>query len=220
MTNENKVLIGIGIVTLILVTIAVFSFGGSSSNDSTASEPKDLKTLIRNDSHKVGPTNARVTVVEFGDFQCPACASAHPVVSQIIGTYDKDVLFVFRNYPLPVHKNAMIAAEAAEAAGAQGKFFEMYDQLYENQKDWSESKDALKEHFLAYAKEIKLDAVKFEKEVKEHKYKGKIEKDISDGNAVGVNATPSFYINGVEQVGGLPFNEFKEKIDTILKASK
>lgn len=221
MTNENKILIGIGVLTLFLVGIAVFSLGGTSGLDKEENtEPKDIKVLIREDSHKIGPANAKVTLVEFGDFQCPACGSAHPVVTQIIKTYKNDVQFVFRNYPLPVHKNALVAAEAAEAAGAQGKFFEMHDLLFENQKDWSESKDPLKEHFMLYAKKLKLDEVKFEQEVKENKYKAKIEKDVSDGNASGVNATPTFYINGVQQTGGMPFNEFKEKIDKELQASK
>lgn len=218
MTNENKILIGIGAVTLVLVAIAVFTLGGNKSGEEANQEPKDLKTLIRNDSHKKGPANAKVTIVEFGDFQCPACGSAYPTVTQLINTYKNDVQFVYRNYPLPVHKNAFIAAEAAEAAGAQGKFFEMYDSLFQNQKAWSESRDPLKEHFMKYAETLKLDTKKFEKEVKEHKYKAKIDKDVSDGNAVGVSATPSFYINGIEQVGGLPYNEFKSKIDEEIKA--
>ena len=221
MTNENKILIGIGVVTLLLVGIAVFSLGGnnSSNSDATSKEAKDIKTLIRSDSHAKGPANAKVTVVEFGDFQCPACGSAYPVVSQILGEYKDKVRFVYRNYPLPVHKNAKVAAQAAEAAGAQGKYFEMYDALFGNQKAWSESDKALDDYFVKYAKELKLDVEKFTKEVKENKYNAKIEKDISDGNAVGVNATPTFYINGVEQVGGLPYDEFKKKVDEALKAN-
>lgn len=221
MSNENKILIGIGVVTMVLVAIAVFSLGGSGGANETAnSTPKDVKTLIREDSHTLGAKNAKVTFVEFGDFQCPACGSAHPIVAQLKGTYKDKVKFVFRNYPLPAHPNAMIAAEAAEAAGAQGKFFEMHDLLYENQKDWSESKDPLKEHFLGYAKELNLDTAKFEKEVKENKYKNRIEKDKNDGNAVGVSATPTFYINGIEKVGGAPYDEFKKKIDEALQASQ
>src|SRR5436190_204493 len=127
MTNENKILIGIGVVTLLLVGVAVFSLGGNKStngDDTISQTPKDMKTLIRSDSHTSGPKNAKVTVVEFGDFQCPACGTAYPVVTQIEKAYEGKVLFVFRNYPLPVHANSKVAAEAAEAAGAQGKFFE------------------------------------------------------------------------------------------------
>jgi protein-disulfide isomerase len=222
MTNENKILIGIGVVTLLLVGVAVFSLGGSKGlgGDEASKAPKDIKTLIRSDSHIKGPKNAKVTVVEFGDFQCPACGSAYPVVTQILGNYKDKVQFIFRNYPLPVHKNAKVAAEASEAAGAQGKFFEMYTKLYDNQKAWSESNNALDEYFVKYATDIKLDVNKFTSDVKASKYANKIQKDIDDGNAVGVSATPTFYINGIEQVGGLPYDEFKTKIEDALKASK
>lgn len=222
MTNENKILIGIGVVTLILVAVAVFSLGGSSLNnnkDDSQKTAQDAKVLVRSDSHVEGPKDAKVTVVEFGDFQCPACGSAYPVVNQIESTYKGKIKFVFRNYPLPVHKNAKLAAEAAEAAGAQGKFFEMYHKLYGNQKAWSESNNALDEYFVKYAQEIKLDVEKFKSEVKASKYAEKIQNDINDGNAVGVSATPTFYINGIEQVGGLPYDEFKTKIDNALKSS-
>jgi protein-disulfide isomerase len=224
MSNENKILIGIGIVTLVLVVVAVFSLGGSkglSGNDDTTDKtPKDMKVLIKSDSHVDGPANAKVSIVEFGDFQCPACGSAYPVVSQIEQNYKGKIKLVFRQYPLPVHKNAKVAAEAAEAAGAQGKFFEMYHKLYDNQKSWSDSNNALDEFFVGYAKDIKLDVNKFTAEVKASKYATKIQNDINDGNAVGVQATPTFYINGVEQVGGLPYDDFKTKVDEALKNAK
>lgn len=222
MSNENKILVGIGIVTLLLVGIAVFSLSGTTGNaEEETAAPKDLKVLIKEDSYKKGPANAKITIVEFADFQCPACATNYPVISQVVRTYKDDVQLIFRQFPLTQsHPHAMVAAEAAEAAGAQGKFFEMHDLLYENQKDWAVSKDPLKEHFMLYAKKIKLDTEKFEKEVKENKYKARIERDVQDGNSVGVTATPTFYINGVQNTGGLPFNEFKEKIEKILKESK
>jgi len=224
MSNENKILIGIGVVTVILIAVAVFSLGGSNglsgTNNTADQKPKDLKVLIKSDSHVDGPANAKVSVVEFGDFQCPACGSAYPVVSQIEQNYKGKIKFVFRNYPLPVHKNAKVAAEAAEAAGAQGKFFQMYHKLYDNQKSWSDSNNALDEYFVKYAKEIGLDVNKFSSEVKASKYADKIQNDMNDGNAVGVSATPTFYINGLEQVGGLPYDEFKTKVDIALKAAK
>jgi protein-disulfide isomerase len=220
MTNENKILIGIGVVTLLLVGIAVFSLGGMNGlgNDTTPKVAKDIKTLIRSDSHSKGPAKAKITLVEFGDYQCPACGTAYPVVVQILDNYKDKIRFVFRNYPLAVHPNSNVAAEAAEAAGAQGKYFEMYATLYENQKAWSDSKDALDEYFVKYAKAMRLDVDKFTKEVKANKYAEKIQKDVNDGNAVSVQATPTFYINGIEQEGGLPYDEFKKKIDEALAA--
>lgn len=223
MTNENKVLIGIGAVTLFLVGIAVFTLGGNSGNtDETKKlEANEVEKLVREDSYKMGSDSAKVTLVEFGDFQCPACGSSHPVVAQLLNEYEGQVQFVFRNYPLQFHKNAMVAAQSAEAAGAQGKFYEMHDKLFENQKDWSESNKALDDHFVKYAEEIGVeDMDKFKKEVNDGKYKSKVERDISDGNSLGVSSTPTFYINGEEQVGGAPYNEFKQKIEAALKNEK
>jgi protein-disulfide isomerase len=220
MSQEAKVLTGIGIVTLLVVIGAAFLFGGSPSAEKP--NPKisteQMKVVVREDSHVLGTKGAKITLVEFGDFQCPACAATHPIVSQLLTEYKGKVTFVFRNYPLAIHQNAKISAEAAEAAGAQGKFFEMYDALYQNQQEWAESKNPL-EYFQKYAQAIGLDVDKFTEEVKANKYKNKIEKDVADGNALGVSATPSFFINGEKITGGLPYDEFKAKFDAILKGS-
>src|SRR6266699_3668336 len=140
MTNEAKILGGIGLVTIIIVIAAAFMFGGKSSSDKQQAVSVDQqKLLIRKNSHELKANGAKVTVVEFGDFQCPACGASYPIVEQILQDYKGKINFVFREYPLPVHPNAPVAAEAAEAAGAQGKFFDMYNLLYSNQKDWGES---------------------------------------------------------------------------------
>ncbi len=214
MSNEAKVLIGISIATIAIVIGASVLVGGKSPSEDAA-PIANTEALIRSDSHVEGEKNAKVTIVEFGDFQCPACGAAHPVVAQILREYQGKVTFVFRNFPLPMHKNAQTAAEAAEAAGAQGKFFEMHNLLFSNQKEWENSSNPM-EQFSQYAKELKLDEAKFKADVEGKKYAKKIEKDVNDGYAVGVNSTPTFYINGVKQEGGLPYNEFKEKIDAAL----
>lgn len=218
MTQEAKVLIGIGMVTLIIVIGSAFLFGGKTSPQKEI--PKltadQLKMIVRNDSHKKQNKNAKVTLVEFGDFQCPACGAVYPIVTLLLREYKDQVAFVFRQFPLQVHQNASIAAHATEAAGAQGKFFEMYDALYQNQKDWSESKNPM-EIFEQYAKNIGLDVEQFKNDVTSKKYEEKIQKDIKDGNALGVNATPTFFLNGEKIPGGLPYEEFKAKIDAILK---
>jgi protein-disulfide isomerase len=220
MSQEAKILTAIGIVTLVVVVGAAFIFGGSTSADKP--NPKisadQMKLIVREDSHVLGTKDAKITLVEFGDFQCPSCAASHPIVSQLLTEYKGKVTFVFRNYPLAMHTNAKIAAEAAEAAGAQGKFFEMYDALFQNQQEWGESKNPL-EHFQKYADMIGLDTDKFTEEVKANKYKSKIEKDVSDGNALGVSATPSFFLNGEKITGGLPYDKFKEKFEAILSGS-
>lgn len=220
MSTEAKVLAGIGVATLGIVIAAAFFFGGKSTPDQQpVLAVEQQANLVREDNHIKGKKNAKVTIVEFGDFQCPACASAHPIIGQLLEEFKgKDVAFVFRQYPLPMHPNAQPAALAAEAAGAQNKFFEMYDLLYTNQKEWSESKNPVDEYFVEYAKELKLDVDKFKKEIADKKYQSKIQKDIDDGNAVGVKATPTFYINGEQLVGGLPYDEFKKKVEDALKS--
>jgi len=219
MSQEAKVLTGIGIFTIIIIGVAVFLFGGKGSLDKSQAAPIDQSILVHKDSHIEKSKNNKVTLIEFGDFQCPACGATYPIVQQILNAYKDDVTFVFKNYPLPIHQNSRIAAEAAEAAGAQGKFFPMYEKLYDNQKDWGESKDPMK-YFEQYAKQIKLNVDTFKKEVADQKYEKKIQADIDDGNKVGLNATPTFYINGVEIVGGLPYDQFKQKIDDAIKQKK
>jgi len=216
MSQEVKVVIGIGIVTVIIVVAGAFFLGGSSSPDKPT-PPADPKILIRSDSHEEKVPGAKVTLVEFGDFECPACGASYPIVTQILQNYKGKINFVFRNFPLAsVHPNATIAAEAAEAAGAQGKFFDMYNTLYSNQGEWGESKNPM-DFFLKYAKNIGLDVNKFKAEVQANKYDSKIQKDENDGNALAVQATPTFFINGQQQTGGLPYDQFKAKIDTALK---
>jgi protein-disulfide isomerase len=218
MSTETKVLTGISVVTIVLVVGAALMLGGKSTPEKAA-PPADSKVLVRADSHKSGAKNAKVTIVEFGDFQCPACGAAHPIVKQITEEYKDRVTFVFRNYPLSMHQNSKLAAEAAEAAGAQGKYFEMHDMLYDKQKDWGESPKA-KDKIMQYAQDLKLDMDKFKSDVEANKYDKKIQQDIADGNSAQVEATPTFYINGVKNTGGLPYNDFKKKLDEALKSAK
>lgn len=214
MTNEAKILIGISVATIAIVIGASLLIGGSSPSESAA-PIANTEALRRPDSNVKGAKESKVTIVEFGDFQCPACAAAHPVVNQVAREYEGKVSFVFRNFPLAMHKNANIAAQAAEAAGAQGKFFEMHDELFSNQKDWENSSNPM-EQFSRYAADLKLDVDQFKADVESKKFEKKVEQDVNDGYAVGVSATPTFFINGVKQEGGLQYNDFKEIIDAEL----
>ncbi|QSQ27030.1 thioredoxin domain-containing protein [Pyxidicoccus parkwayensis] len=173
------------------------------------------KVEIPSDSPVFGPANAKVTIVEFSDFECPFCSRVVPTLTQIKQTYAKDVRVIFRNQPLPFHPSAKPAAEAAMAAHAQGKFWEMHDKLFTNQK-------ALDRASLEkYAKEIGLNVAQFKADLDSGKHKAKIEADMSAGSAVGANGTPTFFINGREFVGAQPFESFKKVIDEeIAKADK
>src|SRR5664279_1594899 len=222
MSNEAKVLTGIGLVTLVIVVAAAMIFGGKSpDSQKKVLAATDQKILVRQDSHKKVAPGAKVTLVEFGDFECPACGVEYPIVTKLLQNYKGKITFVFREFPIPSHKYGNLAAQAAEAAGGQGKFFEMYDKLYSNQKDWGDEgkdKNAM-DYFVKYAGDIKLDVNKFKSDTQNNTYKARITQDQKDASSVSVDATPTFFLNGEQIVGGLPYDQFKTKIDSALKAS-
>ena len=193
MTREAKILSAIfGVIVIGMVAIFAFAGGGGSTADNN-SETVDQSKLVRPDSHKIG--TGSVQVVEFGDYQCPACAAAEPNVQKLKEEMGDKITFVYRNFPLPIHKNAMPAAEAAEAAGAQGKYWEMHTKLFTTQTEWENLPNPV-DKFAEYAKELGLDADRLKKEVEENKYADFINQDKRDGDDVGVSATPTFYVNG------------------------
>jgi protein-disulfide isomerase len=213
MTKEVKILLGVGVVIL-AGGIALFA---SQPKPLDPSQPIDSTALVREGSRMTGAKDAKVTVVEFGDFQCPACATAAPIVKQVLAVYQSNPQFnfVFRNFPLPQHDNAEIAAEAAEAAGEQGKYWEMYDLLYQRQAQWQGESDPLNT-FAGYATELGLNADSFRQSVADRKYSAVIDADSDDGDKAGVSGTPTFFLNG-EKLDGIPsFEEFKQKIDEAL----
>lgn len=212
--QEAKGLIITGIITVAILVGGIFLLakGGNSQQNVPAVNPK---LLVREDSYQTSSGSAQVTIVEFGDYECPACAQVNPVVKQIVKDYQDKINFVFRNYPLPQHKNASIAALAAEAAGAQAKFWEMHDKLYETQNDWAQSDNPL-DIFADYAKSFGLDVDKFKSDVTSKKYQDKINQDTSDGNNLNITATPTFYINGSILPAVPSEKEFKSIIDQLL----
>ncbi|PJE63449.1 disulfide bond formation protein DsbA [Candidatus Roizmanbacteria bacterium CG10_big_fil_rev_8_21_14_0_10_45_7] len=216
MNSETKTLVGIGTITLAILVGVIYAVSLFSNK---VVEPKKVDTslLIRPNSNSIRVKNAPVTLVEFTDLQCPACGAAYPIVKQILKDNKGKITFVARNFPLVnTHKNAFPAALAAEAAGAQGKYWEMYDKLYETQNAWSDSTD-LRAVFIGYAQELKLNEEQFITDFDEQKFKEKINTDMADGNAVGVNATPTFFINGVKFEGS--YNELSEAINQIISAN-
>ncbi len=219
MTQEAKVLVGIGIFTVIVLAIATFFFVKSSpQTDISGNAPANSQYLMRPTSHQTASqsANIKVTVVEFGDYQCPACEAAYPITKQMLAQYSGRINFVFRNFPLPQHANAPMAAEAAEAAGAQGKFWQMHDKLYDTQNDWADSQNPLP-LFTAYAKDLGLNVSEFQSDVTGNKDAGVIQSDQNDGNFLGVNETPTFFVNG-QKIAGVPtLSQLQNAIDPLLK---
>ncbi|HZZ99084.1 MAG TPA: thioredoxin domain-containing protein [Candidatus Paceibacterota bacterium] len=215
MSKEIKIMLAVAAVVIIGLSLAaVFNKGGSGLATATPI-PRDV--LIKPASHNTTTPDAKVVLVEFGDYQCPSCGAAEPIIEQIRSDYanNPDFDFVFRNFPLPQHQNAMIAAEAAEAAAAQGKFWEMHDLLYKNQNDWAESSDQLN-IFAGYAQQLGLDVNAFKQAVSSGQLAGQVEADLNDGEQFGVNATPTFFLNGVPAVGVPDYNGLKSSIDSLL----
>jgi formate-nitrite transporter family protein len=169
--------------------------------------PYSTHTLdVRPSDHIQGSKDAPVTLIEYGDYQCPYCGAAYPVVKQLQRRVGENMCFVFRNFPLTeVHPFAEGAAEAAEAAGEQGKFWEMHDALYENQNALAP------EELVGYAKRLHLDVPRFTTELTARANAKRIREDFLSGVRSGVNGTPTFFINGVRHDGA---NDF----DTLLAA--
>ncbi|HEY3445740.1 MAG TPA: thioredoxin domain-containing protein [Myxococcales bacterium] len=158
-----------------------------------------------------GPKAAKVTIVEWSDFQCPFCSRGAAVAHEILKAYPQDVKFVFRHQPLPFHPNAMPAAKAAMAAHKQGKFFEMHDKLFDAAKDLSPQK------YEQFAQELQLNMAKFKADMDSAEVADQIKKDSEYGNQVGANGTPTFFVNGRKIEGAQPFEEFKRTIDQEIK---
>lgn len=222
MRKEGIVLAGIGIITLLIVVGAAFFLSGPSAPSTPQGEGKvsDTALLLGPEGERMaeGTPSAKVTIVEFGDFQCPACGAAHPVLKQIVSDYKDKVYFVFRNFPLPMHPNAPLAAQAAYAAGSQGKFWEMHDKLYESQDEWAEkSAGPAKDVIVGYAKELGLDMTKFNDDLNKNAGNAKIQKDQNDGYQLGVNSTPTVYINGTKFAAVMTYDQLKKEIDDRLK---
>ncbi|WP_281255467.1 DsbA family protein [Cystobacter ferrugineus] len=194
------------------VYAAILAKGVESAPRNNPSQPEAPAQAYRKvdfpaDAPSFGPKDAKVTIVEWSDFECPFCGRVGPTLKQIKETYPKDVRVVFRHQPLPFHPNAKPAAEASMAAHEQGKFWEYHDKLFANQR-------ALDRASLEkYAQELGLDVARFKAALDSGKFRAKVEADSSAGAAVGANGTPTFFVNGREFVGAQPFESFKRIIE-------
>jgi protein-disulfide isomerase len=222
-----------GTVLILLVVVLGGGYGlgrlatrGHDKDDSGASAakmanepsgPSDGVDRVRVplEGPSTGPSTARVNIVEFSDFQCPFCSRVVPTIQKIEKDYPNQVRIFFRHNPLPFHQNAPLAAEAAVAAEAQGKFWEMHDKLFANQQNLQRA-DLEK-----YAQEIGLDMNRFKTALDTHAGKARVDADLAAGKQIGVQGTPNFYVDGRNIQGAQPYEEFKKVIDDeIARADK
>lgn len=204
------ILLALVVVFVGVVVVSKNKDQSNSAGNSTASGSNYTK----------GPENASVTVVEYADFQCPACRSYFPITQQLVDKYGDRVKFQFRHFPLvQIHQNAMIAHRAAEAAGRQGKFWEMHDLLYSRQTAWQDSKNATA-IMEDYAAELGLNMDQFKADFASESVNDTIQADIKAGQALGANSTPTFIING-KKIDKLPTDVagFSQLIDEQLAQS-
>jgi protein-disulfide isomerase len=173
-----------------------------------------VPSITRDGNYTKGPAGAKVQVVEFFDPECEGCSAFHPIVKRILAEYSNDIEFVAR-YML-FHGNSVPAAKALEGAGAQGKYWEMYNFLLERQDQWSHRKEPVISIFEAYAKELGLNVEEFSKAFENPLYDQMFAKDMADGQQLGVKGTPTFFING-KPLMSLSYEDFKNAIDNELK---
>ena len=163
-----------------------------------------------------GNTTSTVTLIEYSDFQCPACGAYYPILKQVFEEYGDRIQFVYRHFPLRnIHPNAEPAARAAEAAGKQGKFWEMHDMIFENQTTWSGFASVIST-FEGYAQELGLDIEQFRQDLTDGAIADQVQGDYNGGLDAGVNSTPTFYLNGQKLDNPRGLEPFKQVIEEAL----
>ncbi len=209
-------LVKLGLVALVgFIGFSVWQYGFSGENEGPVAAGGPI-ALTEQDRVK-GDANAPVTLVEYTDFQCPACGAYYPILDQLSKDLEGKMKFVVRHYPLiQIHKNALPSARAAEAAGRQGKFWEMYDVLFANQKEWSNADDPTKSIFPAYATRVGIDVEKFKQDMTDSSLDEKINQDRATGNELKISGTPSFFLNGKKLENPSSVDAFKKAIENAV----
>jgi len=195
---------------IIFGSVIVVVFGGLIIYSRTVNPAIDVSSIDTNTvitasdqngniaDHTFGKTDSKVVLVEYGDFQCPSCGGAHPQIKSVTEDYKDKVSFIFRNFPLTsLHPNAKAAASAVEAAGLQGKYWDMHNLIFESQSEWGTLSGTQRtDQFSSYAQQLGLDQDKFVKDLASSSVTKKITFDQALGKKIGVSATPTFYLNG------------------------
>ncbi|HVF42332.1 MAG TPA: thioredoxin domain-containing protein [Pyrinomonadaceae bacterium] len=188
----------------------------SNSNAAPTAAPRQVSPGVP-DPYSRGGASAAVTLEEFSDFECPACGALEPGLRKVVNDYGARVRLIFRNFPLPMHRYALQAARAAEAAGQQGKFWEMHDALYDHQEEWSKAMEP-RVQFDSYAARLGLDVQKFKSDMERTDLLERIKADVQRGNSLNVRGTPTVFLNGRELLPGKLVTEadLRREIDAAL----
>ncbi len=208
----------VGGAILFVVLLAVLDPAADRNTSSTGTEPAAIEITVAEDDWTLGNPEATVTLVEYADLQCPACAAYHSVIKEVIAEYGDRVQYVFRHFPLvSIHRNAVPAAEAAEAAGKQGKFWEMQDLLFERQTEWSGDGNA-RAMFESYATELGLDGEQFKSDVSSAEVRDRVQANLREANTYRLSGTPTFILdNRIITSAPATASGFGQLIDQRLK---
>lgn len=209
-----------GGIALVLVAGGLI-YWSSAMKPSYPTPTGDAATIlaVAADDHTKGTTEGKVALVEYLDFECPACASYVPVVAQMQQEYGDRVTFVTRYFPLSGHRNGMASALAVEAAGKQGKYNEMFDLLYAKQKEWAGKQVATPQVFEAYATELGLNIDQFKADVASDEVMARVMRDRNAGDALGVAGTPTFFLNGAKIENPQSLEDFRATLDAAIAGS-
>lgn len=212
MTRNSKLTIII-VAALVLAGVVVFAVAGSSEEGGTESASAEV---IRTDSHRLSsaPEEAPV-LVEFLDFECEGCGALYPIMEELRSEYEGEITFAIRYFPNEGHFNAMNAALAVEAAARQGKLEEMYEKMFETQGEWGEAQESKAAVFAGFARELGLDMARYQREIADPKVAERIERERDEGLALGVEGTPSLFLDG-EPLAPESHEQLKAEIDAAL----
>lgn len=217
--------IGGFLIVVAAVVVIAAAVSGTGTGNPTAT-PGFMATTVpaitAADWREGNTTSSKVSVIEYGDYECPACGAYFPIMQQLLQNYGNRVEFVFRNFPLyTLHPDAGIAAQAAEAAGLQGKFWQMHNLLYTDQNTWVNDTptNVVKDYFNGYAQSLGLNVSQFDSDINSAKVKDKIQTDVTSGNAAQIDHTPTFFINLTQIPNPTSYSDFASVLDQALAAA-
>ena len=226
-TNKITVWFIIGFLVLVAAGVVIAgAYSGLSSSSSSSSTPAGFVATtvpaLTSADWTTGNTSSTISFIEYGDYECPACGEYEPIIKQLIADYGNRVVFAFRNFPLyTIHPNAGISAQAAEAAGLQGKYWEMNNLLYTKQNDWvtTDPTQVVAKYFNGYAQSLGLDVAKFDSDMGSTQVLEKIKNDVSTGDAASIDHTPTFFVNLKQIPNPTSYAGFKAALETALASS-
>jgi protein-disulfide isomerase len=203
---------------VVLAVVLLISGSPRESAGQSGVSPSSSAALVRADSHRLSTaSDGKVTFVEFLDFECGGCRAAYPLVEQLRQEYAGRVTFVVRYFPIRSHFNGERAARAVEAASQQGKFEQMYQRMFQTQSEWGNQQTPADAVFRGFATDLGLDMAAYDKAYNDPATLDRIRRDVTDGQTLGVDGTPTFFVNG-QKIKPRSYNDFSKAVDAALNA--